>query len=488
MIKIDELNELQLTSIDPITKEQYYNFIELLKNSISFIKDIPNNKTIRVISHLDADGVTSAALMINALQNENKNYDLTIYSQLTDEVCKELAKEEYKYYIITDLGSSQLSSINNHLKDKKILIMDHHVPQEQALGNIVHINPHLVGIDGSTFIAGSGVVFFYSVLLNNKNSEMAHLPIIGAIGDVQEKQGFSGLNNVILEIAIEKKKIIPKKELNLYGKQTRPLYKLLEFSSDLNIPGVTNNQNSAVLFLNQLGIKHIKDNGKLRTFYDLKEEEKKKLTEAIIIKRMNAGITDQNSLFNITYEVVGEEQGTFKDAKEFSSILNACGRMDQAKTGVYACLNQDNYKNEAHQVQKDYKIEIVHGMNWLKKEIKNKSNSIIQNKKFMIINAQANIMYTIIGTIASILTMGNTYPEDYYVLSLAHNIPEKTIKVSLRIVGNNKEIDLQKIITTIIEKLGVGEAGGHQHAAGAIIPIEKEAAFLQIAEDVLDGV
>ena len=487
MIKLDELNELQLTSIDPITKEQYYNFIELLKNSISFIKDIPNNKTIRVISHLDADGITAAALIVNALQNENKEYDLSIYSQLTDEVCKELAKEEYKYYIITDLGSSQLSSINKHLKDKKILIMDHHVPQEKADDNIVHINPHLIGIDGSTFIAGSGVVFFYSVLLNNKNSEMAHLPIIGAIGDVQEKQGFSGLNNVILEIAIERKKIIPKKELNLYGKQTRPLYKLLEFSSDLNIPGITNNQNSAVLFLNQLGIKHIKENGELRTFYDLTEQEKKKLTEAIIIKRMNAGIINQTNLFNITYEVVDEEQGTFKDAKEFSSILNACGRMDQAKTGVYACLNQDNCKNEAHQVQKDYKIEIVHGMNWLKKQIKDKSNSIIQNKKFMIINAQTNIMYTIVGTIGSILTMGNTYPEDYYILSLAHNISEKTIKVSLRIVGNNKEIDLQKIITTIIEKLGVGEAGGHQHAAGAIIPIEKEAAFLQIAEDVLEG-
>jgi len=487
MIKIDELNELQLTSIDPITKEQYYNFIELLKNSISFIKNIPNNKTIRVISHLDADGITAAALIVNALQNENKEYDLSIYSQLTDDVCKELAKEEYKYYIITDLGSSQLSSINNHLKDKKILIMDHHVPQEKANDNIVHINPHLIGIDGSTFIAGSGVVFFYSVLLNNKNSEMAHLPIIGAIGDVQEKQGFSGLNNVILEIAIERKKIIPKKELNLYGKQTRPLYKLLEFSSDLNIPGITNNQNSAVLFLNQLGIKHIKDNGELRTFYDLKEEEKKKLTEAIIIKRMNAGITDQTNLFNITYEIVDEEKGTFKDAKEFSSILNACGRMDQAKTGVYTCLNQDNYKNEAHQVQKDYKIEIVHGMNWLKKQIKDKSNSIIQNKKFMIINAQTNIMHTIIGTIASILTMGNTYPEDYYILSLAHNIPEKTIKVSLRIVGNNKEIDLQKIITTIIEKLGTGEAGGHQHAAGAVIPLDKEAAFLEIAEDVLEG-
>ena len=487
MIKIDQLNELQLTSIDPITNEQYYNFVELLKNNISFVKNIPNAETIRVISHLDADGITAAALMINALQNENKEYNLSIYSQLTDNICEELSKEKNTYYIITDLGSSQLSSINKHLKNKKILILDHHIPQEQANDNISHINPHLAKIDGSTNIAGSGVVFFYSALLNPANYEMAHLPIIGAIGDVQEKQGFSGLNNVILEIAIERKKIIPKKELNLYGKQTRPLYKLLEFSSDLNIPGITNNQNSAVLFLNHLGIKHVKKNGDLRTFNDLSENEKKKLTEAIIIKRLNAGITDQSSLFNITYEVIDEDQGTFKDAKEFSSILNACGRMDQAKTGVYACLDEDNYKSEAHQVQKDYKIEIVHGMNWLKKEIKNKSNSIIQNKKFMIINAQTNIMYTIVGTIASILTMSNNYPEDYYILSLAHNLAEKTIKVSLRIVGNNKDIDLQKIITTIIEKLGIGEAGGHQHAAGAVIPIDKEAEFLQIAKDVLEG-
>jgi len=164
MIEIDKLNELQLTSITPITKEQYYNFIELLKNNLSFVKNIPNTETIRIISHLDADGITAAALMINTLQNENKEYDLSIYSQLTDNVCEELSKEENTYYIITDLGSSQLSSINKHLKNKKILILDHHIPQEKANDNISHINPHLVGIDGSTYIAGSGVVFFYCVL------------------------------------------------------------------------------------------------------------------------------------------------------------------------------------------------------------------------------------------------------------------------------------------------------------------------------------
>lgn len=485
MIKLDCLNTLQLTKISPITKEQYDKFIELLKKAIEFFNTIPKDETIRIISHLDADGITSAALIINTLQNENREYDLTIYSQLTDEVCQEIAKEKYIYYIITDLGSSQLTSINKHLTNKKILILDHHVPQEDALNNIVHINPHLVGIDGSNHIAGSGVVFFFSALLNKKNYNQAHLAVVGAIGDVQEQQGFTGLNNIVLDIAIERNKISIKKELNLFGKQTRPLFKLLEFSSDLQIPGITGNQNAAVLFLNHLGIKQTDEDGNLRTFSNLIDDEKKKLTEHIIIKRLNAGLTDQSKVFTTTYELLDEDHGTFRDAKEFSSILNACGRMDQAKTGVYACLNDPDSKNEAHQIQKDYKIEIVHGMNWIEKELQNNSNAIIQKDKFMIINAQTNVMHTIAGTVASIMTMSNKYPEDYYILSLAHNTVDKAVKVSLRVVGNNEDINLQKIITAIIEKLGCGEAGGHQHAAGAIIPIDKEAEFLKIAEEEL---
>ncbi len=56
----------------------------------------------------------------------------------------------------------------------------------------------------------------------------------------------------------------------------------------------------------------------------------------------------------------------------------------------------------------------------------------------------------------------------------------------MRVVGNNEDIDLQKMVSKMIEKLGCGEAGGHPHAAGAMIPIAKEQEFLQIAQDALD--
>ncbi len=487
MINLRDSTTIDFKKINPLTKEQYEKFIEMMNKAIDFFKQIPENETVRIVSHLDADGITSAAGMLNVFNNENKKYKLTIYSQLTNEVCQELAKEEFNYYIIIDLGSSQLKSINSHLKNKKILILDHHTPQEEAESNIVHINPHLVGIDGSAHISGSGAVFFFAGLLNQKNYDFAHIALIGAIGDVQELNGgFTGLNNIILDVAIQQKKIEVKKELNLFGKQTRPLVKLLEYSSDMNIPGVTGDQKAAVFFLRRLGINPVKDNKELKTFVDLTDEEKRILAEHIIVKRVQAGLTDHGRVFTTTYELVEEGAGTFKDAKEFSTILNACGRMDRAKTGVYACLNEPGFKLEARQIHKDYKIEIVHGMNWIEKQLRSNSNKVIKTDKYMIINAQNNIMYTIIGTVASILTMSNRFSKDYYVLSFAHNVPEKIIKISMRVVGNNEDIDLQELVGKMIEKLGCGEAGGHKHAAGAMIPIDKEAEFLQIAKEELD--
>jgi RecJ-like exonuclease len=486
--KIDVLNldSLKLEEIAPVTKDQYLKFLELLKKAKERFNQIPKDETIRLISHLDADGITSASLIINAILNEGRKYELEIVSQLTDEKCEEFAKEDYKYYIITDLGSSQMKSVVEYMSEKNIIILDHHTPQEaESLDNILNVNPHFADIDGSSEISGSGVVFFFSCVLNPKNYTMGHIALIGAIGDVQENKGFTGLNNIIRDIAVEETRLCVKQELNFFGKQTRPLFKLLEFSSDLNIPGITGCQEKSVLFLNQIGIKQTKEDGSVKKFVDLTEDERRILRDNIMVKRIQAGLTDHDKVFSMTYELVDEDEGTFKDAKEFSTLLNACGRMDQAKVGVYACLNELGFKKDALDVQKDYKKEIVHGMTWIEKHMSD-SESIMQSDKFMLIKAQTNILYTMIGTVASILTMSNKYPHNFLVLSLAHNSVEKSIKVSLRVVGNDEKVDLQKMITQIIEDLGDGEAGGHKHAAGAIIPIDKEDEFIKVARAQLE--
>ena len=54
--------------------------------------------------------------------------------------------------------------------------------------------------------------------------------------------------------------------------------------------------------------------------------------------------------------------------------------------------------------------------------------------------------------------------------------------------GNNESINLQEIIARIIEKTGSGKSGGHLHAAGAVIEVEKEKQFIKAAEEVLSTV
>ena len=114
----------------------------------------------------------------------------------------EFAKEPYSVYFFTDLGAGQIKAILKHLGTKIIFILDHHSFDKKIIAsipkNIMLLNPHVFDIDGSTEISGSGVAYFFAEAMNQKNMDLAHLGVIGAIGDTQEKKEFVGKdgNNV----------------------------------------------------------------------------------------------------------------------------------------------------------------------------------------------------------------------------------------------------------------------------------------------------
>jgi len=51
------------------------------------------------------------------------------------------------------------------LKDKEIVILDHHKVENNERDTIIHVNPHFFGIDGSKEVSGAGVVFLFWLLL-----------------------------------------------------------------------------------------------------------------------------------------------------------------------------------------------------------------------------------------------------------------------------------------------------------------------------------
>ena len=461
--------------------DPYEEFNEIIKNAAETFKQIDKKEVIRVISHLDADGISACAIIIKLLNNDNRKYSVSIVQQLNKGVLSQLASEPYNCFIFTDIGSGVIREIKEMLNGKKVFVLDHHSISDDDFSGVIFVNPHTCGIDGGKEISGAGVVFKLACAVDKSMEELAHIAIVGAIGDLQEQNGFGKLNDEILKIAVEKGKIKVIKGLRIFGAQTKPLHKALEYCTDPYIPGVSGSESGAIQFLYQIGIEP-KNGNEWKKIVHLNEEDMKKLVTGIIMKRINEAQPDDvlGNVYILPYE---EEESSTRDAKEFATLLNACGRLGRASFGIGTCLGDKKIKQQAIRTLSDYKKEIVNALNWYNE---NKfSDDVFWGNKFVIINAKENVVSTMIGTLASILSKSNLMNKNNFILSMARSLDGNT-KVSLRTTNRlNEVLDLKKIIGEMIYGIGNAEAGGHQNAAGAVIPTDNEEMFIEQAKEVL---
>lgn len=443
------------------------SFLEKIKEEAEHLKLFDDN--IRVISHLDADGLSSAAILTKALKRIDKKFALTIVKQLSPKILSQFKAESYETFLFVDLGSGNLEDIKSTIKAKKIIILDHHLPQHtENLDSLVHLNPMLFGLDGNKDVSGAGLAYLFSKFLDEKNTDLATIALVGAIGDNQEDRGFISLNKIILEDARPYLEITT--GLRMFGAQTRPLSKILQYSTDPYIPGVTGNEQAAKEFLQEIGL----DPGK--KLIHLNNEEMKKLVTSIILQRLGSEENPDDVLGPIYLLKSEQEESPTKDLREFSTLLNSCGRLNKPSLGIGACMQDQRLKQAAINALNDYKREIIASLNWFY----GNKNKVIETKNLAIINAEENIKDTIIGTLTSMIAKCNIYDENTIIISLAHSADDNT-KISIRCTGRDSKINLKEILNSITSKLGY-EAGGHRNAAGALIPRDREMEFIELAK------
>jgi RecJ-like exonuclease len=438
---------------------------------------------IRVVSHYDADGICSAAIMIKTLMRMNKSFHLSIIKQLSRKFLEKLSEERRKLVIFLDMGSGQIEMIKK-LLPSRVIICDHHQTKGEKNENIVHINPSLIGIDDE--ISGAGVTYILAKTIDTNNIDLAYLAVIGALGDSQIDAigydwGLAGMNKEILKDA-EKGKIKVSKGLRLWGRYTRPIHKALAYSIDPFIPGVSGSESASVQFLHELGIE-IKKDGKWRTIGDLTLEEQKKLADGIIKERIAAKHENPEYIFGDVYEIVGNEN-EFRDANEFATILNACGKMDSAHTGIAFCFNDKKIFGKVKEMLEVYRKEIGKGVSWVYSNLNNEE--VVKNLNGVYILAGENISEHLISNVISIINHSCIFPEKP-LFGIADS--EDGIKISARANDElvKKGIKLNEVMSIIAEKLG-GEGGGHMAAAAAIIPKEKREEFINMTELILTNI
>ncbi|RLI31043.1 DHH family phosphoesterase [Candidatus Bathyarchaeota archaeon] len=437
---------------------------------------------IRVISHLDADGLAAAGIIGRCLYRLDLPFRIRIARWLNEEVVRELAEEPKNPLIFTDMGSGYLELIGQELPGTPIIILDHHPPVGEAPEGVVHVNPHLFGVDGSREISGAGVTYLVAREVSQDNRDLAYLAVVGALGDLQDKygdRGLGGVNEQIVRDAEETGRIKRSLDLLLYGRETKPIHRALAHTTNPFLPGISGEEDRCLALLSKAGIK-LKEGDRWRTPSELTREEKESLFSLITEHLLAQGVKVDRAfkLIGTVYTLVREKPATpLRDGREFASLLNACGRLDRAGLGVSICLGDRTHAlREAQEVLDEYRRKLMETMSWVFEE----KGRLQERENVYVLHGKDQISERLVGTVAS-LTASNMPGAAKPVVAYAYVKDEGLAKVSLRMGPGCPPIDLGEVARIAAEACG-GMGGGHDVAAGAQIPLEKVDEFLELVD------
>ncbi|WP_323172752.1 DHH family phosphoesterase [Natrialba sp. PRR66] len=513
---------------------------ELEERATACARRLADADRVLLASHIDADGLTSAAIASQALERAGIPFETVFEKQLDADAIAAIAATEYDTVLFTDFGSGQLDEITVHEDEGAFtpIIADHHQPADSETH--YHLNPLLFGIDGASELSGAGASYVLARALADvsgqtaertmttdggaaaaraDNRDLAALAVVGAVGDMQAAGGeLYGANERIVAEGVDAGVIETSTDLALYGKQTRPLPKLLEYATDVRIPGISGSERGALSFLDDLDLELKRtgggDNtgtststststsdGNWRRWAELSGDEKQTVASALVKRAVSRGVPASkiDQLVGTAYVLSEEPVGTeLRDASEFSTLLNATARYDRADVGLGVCLgDRDEALDRARTLLRDHRRNLSNGIELVTEE------GVTHADNVQWFHAEDRIRETIVGIVAG-MAMGNAgISRSKPIIAFADkrdeagsDAPDKNdsekheqtqdVKVSARATHSltRQGLDLSAVMSQAARAVG-GDGGGHNVAAGATVPKGEERAFVDRADELV---
>ena len=454
---------MHFLKVGDIIQKKQHSLLNRASEASNMLKEhIDNDSVIRLISHNDADGISAAAVITNALKEEGVQFHTSIVPRLKEDMVNQIRSEKYDLFIFSDMGSPFIKEFNTYKHD--VIVADHHqVDGTESESNVIHINPHLFEIDGSRDLCGAGSAYLAVRDLDKKH--FAYFALTGAFGDMQGQDGFTGVNKLILDDALESGTVEIHEGLKIVSKASEPIFKSLAYTFSPPLPGISGDLEGAQEFLEKMNLSYgIK-------FTDLEDEEKDLLKEALI--------SINPDIFGDCY-TLPKETAVLQDLEEYSYILDACGKNKKQGLGLSIALGErDQALDTALRLQRQYRDQIVKGLEWIKRGGAQQLNAI------QYLYSEDKVLKAVMGTIASIglsvQLLDNSKP--VIGMSRLHN----DIKVSGRTTRPmvDSGVDLGKALRDSSNNF-MGNGGGHDIAAGAMIPYEAKDQFLHLVDEMVE--
>ncbi|MDH3365293.1 MAG: DHH family phosphoesterase [Thermoplasmata archaeon] len=470
---------------------------EMLSAACRAARQIRSASDAVIATHIDADGISAAAIAEMTLRRLEIDHRTLFFKKLDDRSLSALRSDDPDLIWFTDLGSGLASKLQN----MPAVITDHHrpdigAPRERANGQqqlsdftrLAHVNPHLHGISGASDLSGAGTTFIASIAVSDENADLSPLAILGSVGDLQDQKTrrLEGLNRAVLSLSVKLGLVEAAEDIRYFGRETRPVVKMLEYSSDPYLPHITGREQEAISFLLGLGIE-LKEGDSWRTWASLSEDERCTAIDALRAHLIACGRKPATveRLTGEAYTFAHEERGSpVRDVKEFATLLNACGRHGRAEVGLRICKgDRGDALSEGYSLLRDHRSALSRALETAR------AKGIKRMRHIQYFDSEDEIEETIVGTVAGMLLGSNDVDRTAPMIAFAESVEPSDIqmvKVSSRGTQEliSKGMDLSVAMRDIAERVG-GVGGGHNIAAGATIPSDRRLEFLELLDELI---
>jgi RecJ-like exonuclease len=254
----------------------------------------------------------------------------------------------------------------------------------------------------------------------------------------------------------------------------------------VRIPGITGDEAGAVEFLAGLDA-DLRGDGEWKRWVDLTDDDRRTVASALLKRAVASGVPADrvDDLIGTTYTLTAESEGTeLRDVSEFSTLLNATARYERADVGLAVCLGDRGAALErARTLLRNHRRNLSNGLELVKSE------GVTVEGNVQWFDAGGRIRETIVGIVAGMALGADGIRRDLPIVAFASVEPSaegegpEERKVSAR--GSHalvrEGLDLSAVMREAARSVG-GDGGGHDVAAGATIPADERAAFVEAVD------
>jgi len=154
-----------------------------MDGAIREIKKWPE-RTIHVFHHNDADGLSSGAILLTAFERQGFYVERNCLEKPYPALLKQIFEKEGRILVFADFGGRIAPMLSAMNRGRNLtLILDHHVAEASTDPKVYNLDPDLFGLKGDRDISASTTCYLFAGALDPANRDMAHLAVIGAVGD-----------------------------------------------------------------------------------------------------------------------------------------------------------------------------------------------------------------------------------------------------------------------------------------------------------------